>query len=165
MKAIDALKLAIDRESGASRFYREAAKLAVDPDAQRMFQWLSEEESRHLVRLNQQLMSMLESNIWLEWKRAIPPVERAEFPVPSEAVHLASFNADEASVIRQAIESEKEAIVFYTEAEESTPDLGGKSMFKLLCEEEEGHLTLLEGELEWITKYHKYFILRRFDYT
>lgn len=30
MKAIDALKLAIDRESGASRFYREAANSATD---------------------------------------------------------------------------------------------------------------------------------------
>ena len=48
------------------------------------------------------------------------------------------------------------------DAEQQTPDLGGKSMFRILAEEEEGHLILLEEELEWIIKYGRYFTLHRF---
>jgi len=49
------------------------------------------------------------------------------------------------------------------EAEDSTPDPHGKAMFKTLGREEEGHLALLEEELEWVTKYRKYCTLHRFS--
>ena len=61
-----------------------------------------------------------------------------------------------------AIQAEKEAIDFYQEAEDSTPDLHGKAMFKVLAREEEGHLALREEGLEWITKSRKYFTLHGF---
>lgn len=57
-----------------------------------------------------------------------------------------------------AIQAEREAIDFYQEAEDSTPDLHGKAMFKVLAREK-GHLALREEELEWITKSRKYFPL------
>jgi rubrerythrin len=60
-----------------------------------------------------------------------------------------------------AIQAEREAIDFHQEAEDSTPDLHGKAMFKVLAREE-GHLALREEELEWITKSGKYFPLHRF---
>ena len=46
-----------------------------------------------------------------------------------------------------AIQAEREAIDFHQEAEDSTPDLHGKAMFKVLAKEE-GHLALREEELE-----------------
>ena len=56
----------------------------------------------------------------------------------------------------------REALALYKEAEDNTPDLRGKAMFKSLAREEEEHLTLLEEELEWINKSRKYFTLHRF---
>ncbi len=162
MKAVDALKLAIERERGANKFYRQAADVAEDPDGKRMFNWLAKEEARHLAKLRQQLKSVLE-NKWLEWKRATAPIDKTEFPSPSEARGTISASAGERDALRQAIKSEQEAIAFYKEAEDSTPDLRGKAMFKSLAREEEGHLALLEEELQWITRSRKYFTLHRFS--
>jgi len=162
MKAVDALKLAIERERGANKFYRQAADVAEDPDGKRMFNWLAKEEARHLAKLRQQLKSVLD-NKWLEWKRATAPIDKTEFPSPSEARGTISASAGERDALRQAIKSEQEAIAFYKEAEDSTPDLRGKAMFKSLAREEEGHLALLEEELQWITRSRKYFTLHRFS--
>jgi rubrerythrin len=56
-----------------------------------------------------------------------------------------------------------DAIAFYREAEDSTPDLRGKNMFKALSREEEEHLSLLVEELKWLTQSRKYFTLHRFE--
>lgn len=162
MDAIDALKLAIERERGANKFYRQAADMTQDPNGKRTFRWLAKEELRHLAKLRQQLKSVLDNNRWLEWRRRTAPIERTELPSPSEARGVVKLGAGEPDALRKAIESEREAIAFYHEAENSTPDLHGKAMFKALAREEEGHLTLLEEDLEWITKYRKYFTLHRF---
>ena len=115
-----------------------------------------------MATLKLQLDSLLANNKWLAPGSAISPVERAEFPLASEAVYTHGVDTDEEGILLQAMESEEESILFYKEAEESTPDLGGKSMFRLLSEEERGHLVLLQREMEWVTRYRKYFGLPRF---
>ncbi len=162
MDAVDALKLAMEREKGASKFYRQAADMTEDPNGKRAYDWLAKEESRHFAKLRQQLRSVLDNNKWLEWKRRTAPIDKTEFPPPSEATSEVKVGASERDALRQAIQSEREAAAFYKEAEESTPDLHGKTMFKALAREEEGHLALLEKELEWITKSRQYFTLHRF---
>ena len=64
--------------------------------------------------------------------------------------------------MRQAIQSEREAVAFYKEAGESTRDLHGNAMFRALVREEEGHPALLGEEPEWITKSRQLFTLHRF---
>jgi len=162
MDAVDALKLAIERERGANKVYRQVADMTEDLNGKRAFKWLAKEELRHLAKLRQQLKSVLDNNRWLEWKRMTTPVKRTEFPSPSEVSGTVKVSAGEHDALRKAIESEREAIAFYHEAEDSTPDLHGKAMFKALAREEEGHLALLEEELDWITRYRKYFTLHRF---
>jgi len=110
MDAVDALKIAMEREKGASRFYRQAAGMTEDPNGRRTFEWLAKEESRHLAKLRQQLRSVLDNNKWLEWKRRTTPVDRAEFPPLSEAGGEIKMGAGERDALRKAIESEQEAI-------------------------------------------------------
>ena len=162
MKAVDALKLGIERESGANKFYQKAAQATRDQNGKNMFDWLAKEELRHLARLRQQLKSVLDNNKWLEWKRVTTPMNKTEFPSISEATGTTTVDASEMDALRQGIKSEKDAIAFYKEAEDSTPDLKGKNMFRALGKEEEGHLSLLEEELQWLTQSRKYFTLHRF---
>jgi rubrerythrin len=162
MDAVEALKLAMEREKGANKFYRQAADKTEDPNGKKMFEWLAKEESRHLTKLRQQLRSVVDNSEWLEWRRATAPIERTEFPPPSEVTGRVEVGAGERDALRLAIQAEKEAVDFYKEAEDSTPDLRGKAMFKALAREEEGHLALLEAELQWITQSRKYFTLHRF---
>jgi len=162
MDAVEALKLGIERERGANRFYRKASEMTEDTNGKKMYQWLAKEELRHLAKLRQQLKSVLNSDQWLEWRRLTTPIERAELPPVSEAVGPAKVGAGDQDALRQAIESEREAIALYQAAEESTPEINGKTMFRALSKEEEGHLALLEEELEWLNKSRKYFTLHRF---
>jgi len=90
-------------------------------------------------------------------------MDREEFPSISEATGKITADVAELDALRQAIQSEKDAVAFYKEAEESTPDLNGKNMFRALAKEEEGHLELLEEELKWLTQSRKYFTLHRFE--
>lgn len=163
MKAVDALELAIERERGANKFYRKAAEATEDQNSKNMFHWLAKEELRHLAKLRQQLKSVLDSNKFLEWKRRTTPIDTGEFPSISEAKGTITVDASEMDALRQAIQSEKEAISFYKEAENSTPDIDGKNMFRALSKEEEGHLELLQEELNWLTQSRKYFTLHRFE--
>ncbi|MBE0481760.1 MAG: ferritin family protein [Dehalococcoidia bacterium] len=163
MKAADALELAIEREKGAARFYSQAASRVKDANGKSMFRWLAKEESRHMAKLRQQLKSVTDSNRWIEWRRAHGPIRRDEFPSMSEATGEVKADAGELDALRQAIGSEKDAIGFYREAEESTPDLNGKAMFKALAREEEGHLELLEEEFKWLSQHRKYFTVHRFE--
>ena len=126
MDAVDALKLAIERERGANRFYRQAADMTEDPNGKRTFRWLAKEESRHLAKLRQQLRSVLDNNKWLEWRRRTTPIERSEFPPISEVTGEVKVSAAELDALRQGIQSEKDAIAFYREAEDSTPDVHGR---------------------------------------
>jgi rubrerythrin len=162
MKATDALKLGIERERGANKFYRTAAESTKDTNGKNMFHWLAKEELRHLAKLRQQLKSVLDNNKWLEWKRATTPINKTEFPSISEATGKITVDASEMDALRQGIKSEQDAIAFYKDAEDSTPDLRGKNMFRALSKEEEGHLSLLEEELQWLTQSRKYFTVHRF---
>ena len=162
MDGVDALKLAIEREKGASQFYRRAADATVDLNGKRAFKWLAKEELRHLAKLRQQLRSVLEKQRWVAWKRRTTPIDRTELPLLSEATGETKMGTGERDALRQAIQSEQEAIAFYRHAEDSTPDPHGKTMFKALGREEEGHLALLEEELEWVTRSRQYFTLHRF---
>ena len=163
MKPVDALELAIEREQGANKFYRKASEATKDSYGKNMFHWLAKEELRHLTKLRQQLKSVLDTDKFLEWKRKTAPIDREEFPSISEATGKITADAAELDALRQAIQSEKDAISFYKEAEESTPALNGKNMFKAFSQEEEGHRELLEEELKWLTQSRKYFTLHRFE--
>ena len=163
MKAVDALELGIEREGGANKFYRNAAKATRDQNGKNMFDWLAKEELRHLAKLRQQLKSVLDNNKWLEWKRITTPINRTEFPSISEATGTINADTSEMDALRQGIKSEQDAIAFYKDAEDSTPDLKGKNMFRALGKEEEGHLSLLEEELQWLTQSRKYFTIHRFQ--
>jgi len=163
MNPVDALKLGIERERGANKLYRNAAKATRDRNGKNMFDWLAKEELRHLAKLRQQLKSVLDNNKWLEWKRVTAPISKTEFPSISEATGTITADAGEMDALRQGIKSEQDAIAFYKEAEDSTPDLRGKNMFRALGKEEEGHLSLLEEELQWLTQSRKYFTVHRFQ--
>lgn len=163
MKAVDALELGIERERGANKFYRNAAKATRDRNGKNMFDWLAKEELRHLAKLRQQLKSVFDNNKWLEWERVTAPMSKEEFPSISEATGTITVDVSEMEALRQGIKSEQDAIAFYKDAEASTPDLKGKNMFRALGKEEEGHLSLLEEELNWITQSRKYFTLHRFE--
>ncbi|MEK7281910.1 MAG: ferritin family protein [Chloroflexota bacterium] len=162
MDAVDALKIAIERERGANRFYRQAADTTENADGKAVFKWLAKEELRHLAKLRQQLKSVLGANKWLEWRRVATPIERTELPRLSEAAGSVKVDAAAQNALRRAIEAEQKSIAFYEKAADITIAPNGKAMFQALSREEKGHLALVEEELEWLIKARQYFTIHRF---
>lgn len=158
MDAVEALKVGIERERGANKFYRRAADATLDPNGRRTFTWLAKEELRHLAKLRQQLKSVLDEKKWVEWRRRVSPIDDS----PSEVTGTVKVGAAERDALKKAIESEKEAIGFYKDAGAGTSDANGRIMFEALSKEEEGHLALLEEELEWVTNSHKFTTIHKF---
>lgn len=162
MDAVDALKLAIERERGANKFYRQAADTTEDANGKTVFKWLAKEELRHLAKLRQQLKSVLGADRWLEWRRVATPIERTELPRLSEAIGFMKADAAAQDALRRAVEAEQKSIAFYEKAADSTIAPNGKAMFQALSREERGHLALVEEELEWLIKARQYFTIHRF---
>ena len=160
--ALSALRQAMERERGASEFYLQAADLVRDPSGKRTFNWLARQESGHLARLQQQLSSLLESGIWVRSEETAGPIRKGELPSSPEARGTPHVNATEVDALRLAMISEREAIAFYQTADETTPDLSGKMVYRWLVIDERGHLALLERELEWLSRSGRYFSLPRF---
>ena len=100
MKPVDAIKLGIERERGANKFYRNAANATGDRNGKNMFDWLAKEELRHLAKLRQQLKSVLDNNKWLEWKRVTTPMNKTEFPSISEVMGTIIVDVGEMDVLR-----------------------------------------------------------------
>ncbi len=163
MDSTEALKLGMEREKNANKFYTEAAEKTGDASGKKTFRWLAKEEGRHLAKLSKQFRSVAGDNRWLEWKSRVVPIEKNELPRPSEAKGNVHAAASQVEALRRAIESEKESNAFYKRAESSTTDLNGRAMFRALALEEEGHLALLEDELEWLRRSAQYFTLHRFE--
>ncbi len=160
--AVDILKLAIERERGANKFYRQAADTTENADGKRVFKWLAKEELRHLAKLRQQLKSVLGADRWLEWRRVATPIERMELPRLSEVTGSVKADAAAQDALRQAMEAEQKSIAFYEKAADSTVAPNGKAMFLALSWEERGHLALVEEELEWLAKIRQYSTLHHF---
>ena len=160
---LSALRQAIERERGASEFYRHAAQLVKEPNGRRTFNWLARQESGHLARLQGQLHSLVESGIWVRTEDTAASIRVGELPASPEARGPTHVNATEVDALRLAMISEREAIAFYEAADESTPDLHGKMVYRWLVSDERGHLTLLERELEWLSRSGRYFSLPRFS--
>lgn len=91
------------------------------------------------------------------------PVDGAEFPPVSEAKGELKADAGELSLIKSAIEKEREAASFYAEIARAASDPGGKAMLLKLSQVEQGHQELLEREYDWLRKSKAMFTIHRFS--
>ncbi len=62
---VQALKLAIDKETQAAAFYRKMAEETDDPQGKEMFQNLAKEEEMHRQLLNDQYYALLNQGEWV----------------------------------------------------------------------------------------------------
>lgn len=55
MKPVEILRMALEREKDAFRFYSEAAKVSTDPASQATFRAMAEEEKEHIQKLEEEI--------------------------------------------------------------------------------------------------------------
>ena len=168
MNEMEALELALARERQAHKYYTEAAARSTHEASRRMFNWLASEEMGHAAILEKQCKQMSGGGAWLTeegWKSCADlsnPVQRSEFPAPSELKAEPKPDLPELEILSQAIDAEKEAISLYFKLADQVSDPDGKAMLRKLSAVEQGHLDLLEEEREWLKKSRVSFPLHRF---
>jgi rubrerythrin len=52
---MDVIRMALDREKVAYRNYREFARLATEPEIRQLFEYLAEEENKHVKLLSDEI--------------------------------------------------------------------------------------------------------------
>jgi rubrerythrin len=155
MKLDQAIKQALDYESGVYRLYLEAMNHASDPKAQRVFQVLCQEEKEHLRYLQERLdewralgkiqVKQLETSIPSQGaiNRSLEEMRRTVEPKPTN-------QSAELELLKKALDAEIKASNFYKEMA-SQLDAEGRELFKRFIEIEEGHEAIVRAEINCVS--------------
>jgi len=147
-----AIELALEYEGGVHRTYLEAMKKTDDPSAKRIFKVLCDEERLHITYLRERLE---------EWRSAGKiQVKKLATSIPArEAIEKSlqdlgrtvtpkpSRQNLELELLKQALEAEVKTCDFYKEMVR-TLDAEGQEMFKRFVEIEEGHVAIVQAEID-----------------
>ena len=149
----EAIQTAIEFENEVRDVYKSAATEAVDPVGKRVFTALANEEQGHVDYLESRLE---------EWRRTgtVNPVA-LETAVPSrEVIAEAAENVSEGmsdvdhgtelKMLGKALEAERKTSSFYRKMVAELP-AEGQELFERFVEIEEGHLAIVQAEMDSVT--------------
>ncbi|UCE60261.1 MAG: ferritin family protein [Phycisphaerales bacterium] len=148
-----AIQTAIKFENEVRDVYKAAAQQAADPVGKRVFSVMADEEQGHV----DYLQSRLE-----EWNKTgkIDPVA-LETAIPSrevitqaaDDVSASVSNVDHAAELKllgRALEAERKTSSFYRQMVDELP-AEGQQLFQRFVEIEEGHLAIVQAEMDSVT--------------
>jgi rubrerythrin len=161
----EAIKTAIELEGQVRDVYRSAMEETTDPVGMRIFRLLGDEEQKHLDYLRNKLS---------EWERTgTITAERLETTIPSEEViregigklgnHMVHKDLrGEPEFLSRAFDVEVKTSNFYNKmVTELTRE--GKQLFANFVEIEQGHLTIVRAEIDYLTRTGYWFDFKEFD--
>jgi len=165
MTVEEAIKTAIEYETKVRDVYLEALERATDDNGKRIFKLMADEEQHHLDYLLAKLAKLQASGeLTLEGLHtALPSKEKIlEGSVKMAAeVEGADYGA-EINMLEKALEAEKVTSEFYRKmVSELTGD--GQKMFAQFLEIEEGHLALVQAELDSVSQSGFWLGTQEFD--
>lgn len=146
------IQKAVQTERDGNRFYSGAAEATRDPKAKKMFEQLARDELYH-VQVIEELYRDLLPDATEEPVKGFPIFEKRMRELGGRLPDL----GNEFEVLQKAIEDEKEARDFYRKAAGSFESGQAGEVFADLMEMEEGHIRLLQAELDFLEKTGFYF--------
>ena len=165
MKIEEAIQTAIEYETRIRDLYRQAADQAEDPAATRFFKALGSDEASHLAYLNDRLK---------QWRRTGQvTAEKLESSLPSMAAInrevdqlkprlTADDRNDDKQMLSKALTLEIETSRFYERMVAEMSDEGQK-MFNRFLEIENGHIDMVQAELDYISGTGYWLDIKEFD--
>jgi len=151
MNIEEAIKASIEYEKRVRAVYVEAKDEATSEVGQRIFKLLADEEHNHVLYLEAKLGE------WVTRQRlshddldtALPPADKIQMEVEKlqDALNKENDNTREVGLLQKAWEVENETSRFYERMVAELPD-NGKAFFKRFLEIEEGHLGLVQAEID-----------------
>jgi rubrerythrin len=161
MKLDNAIKTALECESGVHGIYLEAIDKTADEAAKRIFKVLCKEEMEHIAYLRSRLE---------EWQQSGKiKVKKLETSIPTrEAInkHLQDLQRTvkpkptqqllELEILKKALDAEIKTTNFYKEMV-SALDGEGQELFKRFVEIEEGHTAIVQAEIDTVGNWGFWF--------
>lgn len=168
MKLDEAIRTAIEYETGVHRAYQEAAERTVDEAGRRVFEVLRDEEMGHIEYLRSRLTEWQENGkIRLaELETVIPTREAIDGSLrklrASVVPAKSKKHAAELQMLKKALEAEAETSRFYKDMVASL-DGDGKKLFERFVAIEEGHQSIVQAEIDCLSGTGFWFDTKEFD--
>jgi Uncharacterized conserved protein len=145
----EAVALAIEREKEAKNFYLSKAALMDDPKFKELYEYLANEELKHL--------SYLEG---YRDKRELPVIS-TEIPSGQSfspefdigRIKSGEITLGDAGILLAAMRHERKSEDFYSEVAKKVEDESLRKFFEMLAGYERGHYELIDSFLEDITSF------------
>ena len=155
MNLEEAIKTAIDFENKVHTTYKDALQKATDPVGKRVFEVLAKEEAGHLAYLESRLDEWGKAGKLTDahLDTAIPSKEKIE-----EGLACLKESMDqkeepralEVDLLEKALQAEKETAAFYRRMVDEL-DETGRNLFARFVEIEEGHLAIVQAQIDAVT--------------
>ena len=161
-----ALNKAIEYETEVEGVYREAAEKVANPEGRKALETLAREEGYHVDFLRRQLENLAGGGALETEKLATRLPGSGEIRAGLERLQEKldpSPDAHELEVLRQALNVERQTALFYKQMAREFTGEREQAFFERFCEIEEGHLNLVQAEMDAITKTGVWFDFLEFD--
>ena len=156
----DAIKTAIQMEKDGYSFYKKAAAQTNSDMGKTIFEGLAADEQMHLD-VFEKMFEETVSNA--EWKDLVLSSKKYAkipiFPKDLKEIEGDNPNSSELDALRIAMDSEKEAIEYYTKIRENLNDSEVIKIIDEIIEQEKNHYSILEGEFNHINSTGYWFEL------
>jgi len=148
----DAIKTAIQMEKDGYSFYKKAAAQITSQMGKDIFESLAKDEELHLEVFQKLFDDKIGSSEWDELVNSSQKYTNLSiFPKDLKTVEGSSPNTNELDALRMAMDSEKEAIDYYSEILGCTIDDEAKKIINEIIEQEKNHYFLLEQEFNHLS--------------
>jgi rubrerythrin len=165
MKLEDAITTAIDFEEQVSDVYRQAMEQTSDPIGRRTFGVLADEELKHLNYLRSRLDELQRTGgITAEQlDTALPSQQKIRNGISKLESRMGQDDkGTELQLLSKALKVEQDTVDFYRKmASELTAE--GRNVFARFLEIEEGHLAIVQAEIDYVSKTGYWFDIKEFD--
>ena len=154
---LEGLRIAVEMERRGESFYRRAARVSRSEDTIAMLNSLADDERRHQAEFERLYRVEAEAGMsdkaYDDETNAYLTAIAAEVVFPGGLMALKNEGFDNpAAVLNNAIASEKDSILFYSEMQNRTSDEHVKTVFAEIIRQERGHMFRLQRQLEMITR-------------
>lgn len=162
----EAIKTAIEFEKKVYQVYEAAKDKIVDPVGQRVFKQLSLEEAQHVTYLQHRLNEWkADGHIKIEELSTVVP-DKERITEGRDTIFQTMQRRDTASTeleyLKSAFEVEKQTSAFYRQMVAELPG-EGQELFSRFMEIEEGHVAIVQAEIDSVQGMGFWFDIMEFD--
>jgi rubrerythrin len=162
----EAIKTAIEFEKKVLKVYQDAEQHAVDPVGRKVFSQLAKEEAGHVAYLESRLTEWQKSGhvALVELRTVLPDKERIiegrkRLAKPMRGKPVAPTEVEH---LKRALAAEKETSAFYRQMVSELAE-ERRQLFARFLEIEEGHVAIVEAELDAVSGFGFWFGMKEFD--